>query len=103
MGKLRFLVSLITNLNDYQLEQANDAEETARKLGIEVQVLFAESDPVLQSQQLLEVIQRRSNRPDAIVVQPAGTPLATVAKAAAGAGIGWCILNRSADYLAELR
>ena len=103
MGKLRFLVSLITNLNDYQLEQAKDAEETARKLGIEVQVFFAESDPVLQSQQLLEVIQRKSSRPDGIVVQPAGTPLATVAKAAAGAGIGWCILNRSAVYLPELR
>ena len=33
MKKLRFLVSLTTNDNDYQIEQAQSAEEAARKLG----------------------------------------------------------------------
>jgi ribose transport system substrate-binding protein len=32
-----------------------------------------------------------------------GTPLPQAAHAAVGAGIGWVLLNREADYLSELR
>ena len=34
MKKLKFLVSLTTNDNDYQIEQAADAEEAAKRLGM---------------------------------------------------------------------
>jgi hypothetical protein len=34
MKKIRILLSLTTNDNDYQIEQAASAEETARKLGV---------------------------------------------------------------------
>jgi ribose transport system substrate-binding protein len=103
MKKLSFLVSLTTDDNDYQIEQAASAEDTARKLGAALQITYADNDPINQSQQLLKVIQSGS-RPDAIVFEPAGsTELPQVARAAATAGMGWVILNREAEYIAELR
>ena len=48
MKKLRFLVSLMTRENDYQLEQAASAEQVAASCGIDLQVLFADNDAVTQ-------------------------------------------------------
>jgi ribose transport system substrate-binding protein len=105
MKKLRFVVSLTTNDNDYQMEQATAAEEAASRLGIELQVLFAENDAILQSQQLLKIIQSNSDsHPDGIIFEPVGgTAMPQVARAAAAAGIGWVVLNREVDYIADLR
>ena len=105
MKKARFLVSLTTNDNDYQIEQAQSAEEAARKLGVELQVIYADNDAITQSTQLLKAIQaEESHRPDAIIFEPVGgTALPQVARAAASAGIGWAVLNRDANYIPELR
>lgn len=105
MKKLRFLVSLTTNDNDYQIEQARSAEAAARKLGVELQVIYADNDAITQSTQLLKAIQaEEAHRPDAVVFEPVGgTALPQVARAAASAGIGWAVLNRDANYIAELR
>ena len=105
MRKLRFLVSLTTNDNDYQIEQADSAEQMARKLGVELQILYADNDAINQSTQLLKAIQAAPNlRPDAIVFEPVGgTALPQVARAALNAGIGWAVLNRDANYIPELR
>src|SRR5215813_5525331 len=105
MKKVRFLVSLTTDDNDYQIEQATAAEETARKLDVDVQIMHAGNDAINQSQQLLKVIQSRSEaHPDAIIFEPAGgTALPQVARAAAQAGIGWVVLNKETDYVREFR
>jgi ribose transport system substrate-binding protein len=105
MKKLRFLVSLTTNDNDYQIEQAQSAEQMARKLGVEVQIVYADNDAITQSTQILKAIQAAENqRPDAVVFEPVGgTALPQVARAAATAGIGWAVLNRDASYIPELR
>src|SRR5258708_5651394 len=105
MKKLRFLVSLTTNDNDYQIEQANSADQMARKLGVEIQIVYADNDAITQSTQILKVIQAdQSQRPDAVVFEPVGgTALPQVARAAASAGIGWAVLNRDASYIPELR
>jgi ABC-type sugar transport system substrate-binding protein len=105
MKKLKFLLSLTTNDNDYQIEQAATAEEAARKIGAQLQIVYADNDAINQSQQLLKIIQSGSEgKPDAIVFEPAGsTGLPQVAKAAASAGIGWVILNREVDYVSQLR
>jgi ribose transport system substrate-binding protein len=105
MKKLRILVSLTTNDNDYQIEQAQSAEQMARKLGAEIQIVYADNDAITQSTQILKAIQADENqRPDAIVFEPVGgTALPQVARAAASAGIGWAVLNRDANYIAELR
>src|ERR1700687_159372 len=105
MKKLRFLVSLMTKNNDYQLEQAAAAQQAAAQLDVDAQILFGDNDPITQSTQVLKAIQADpTERPDAIVCEPIGaTALPQVARAAASAGIGWAILNRDAEYLAELR
>jgi len=105
MKKLRFLVSLTTNNNDYQIEQAQSAEAAARKLGVELQVIYADNDAITQSTQLLKAIQaEESHRPGAIIFEPVGgTALPQVARAAASVSIGWAVLNRDANYIAELR
>src|SRR5215469_2694240 len=75
MKKLNFLLSLTTTDNDYQ------------------------------SEQLLKVIQSRSDaHPDGIIFEPVGgTALPQVARAAATAGIAWVVLNRDVEYISELR
>jgi len=105
MPKLKFLVSLMTNDNDYQIEQANSAEEAARKLGVDAQILYADNDAITQSTQILRAIQvADKDRPNAIVFEPVGaTALPQVARAALDAGIAWAVLNRNATYIAELR
>lgn len=105
MKKLRFLVSLHTRENDFQVAQAKNAEDTAHKLGIDAEIVFADNDAVNQSTQLLKAIQSLAeSRPDAIVVEPVGaTALPQVARAARAAGIGWAVLNRRPDYLSDLR
>jgi ribose transport system substrate-binding protein len=105
MKKLRFVVSLMTRENDYQLEQAAAAQQAAAIHGIELQILFAENDAITQGTQVLRIIQgAEALRPDAILCEPVGGPcLPQVARAAVAAGIGWGILNRDADYISELR
>jgi ribose transport system substrate-binding protein len=105
MKKLTLVLSLTNKDNDYQLEQAAAADEAAKRLGVDLQVLYAENDAIGQSQQLLKLIQSRSQPlPDGIIFEPVGgTALPQVARAAATAGIAWVILNREADYVHDLR
>ncbi len=102
---MKILVSLITNNNDYQIEQAQDAERVARKLDIDLQILYADNDAVNQSTQILRAVQAApEDRPNAVVMEPAGgTGLPQVARAAVNSGIAWAVLNRDAVYIAELR
>ena len=105
MKTFTFVLSLITQDNDYQIEQAASAEEAARRLGVQVRILFADSDAIQQSQQLLKIIQSNSEPlPDGILIESAGgTALPHVARAAAAAGVAWVVLNRDVDYTHELR
>jgi ribose transport system substrate-binding protein len=103
MNKLKVVVSLITNDNDYQLEQAASAQAAALQLGADVQIIYSGNDAVQQTQQILTFIQDPSKRPDAILAEPVGTGMAQIAKAAVGAGIAWGIINTDVNYITELR
>lgn len=103
MNKLNVVVSLITDDNDYQLEQAASAQVAAQRLGATVEIVYAGNDAVHQTQQLLRFIQEPSKRPDAILVEPVGTGMPQIARAAVGAGIAWGIVNSSVDYIQTLR
>ncbi len=105
MDKPSFVVSLITQDNDYQMEQAASAEQAARRLGVGLQILYADNDSIQQSQQILKVIQAGpTSLPSGIIVEPVGgTALPQVARAAAAAGVGWVVLNRQVDYISGLR
>ena len=103
--KLSILVSLPTRENDFQIEQGSSAEQAARKLGIIVEISYAENDAVNQSTHILKALQRDpQTRPDGIVLEPVGRDaLPRVSRAARDAGVGWAILNRAPDYISELR
>src|SRR5260370_19929224 len=105
MKKVRFLVSVTNEDNDYQIEQTSAAQQAARKLGVGLDIVYARNDGIVQSQQLLSSIQSNSaQRPDAIIFEPAGsTAHPQIVRAAATAGIGVVLLNRDADYIPELR
>lgn len=105
MRKLKFLVSLTTSENDYQVEQALSAEQAAKKLAVQLHIVYADNDAISQSTQILKAIQAAPDeRPDAIIFEPVGgTALPQVARAAVSAGIGWAVLNRDASYIRELR
>jgi ribose transport system substrate-binding protein len=103
--KVRVLLSLMTEENDYQLEQAAAARRVADSAGVDLQTLFAKNDTITQSTQLLRAIQSEpAMRPEGVLLEPVGgTALPQVARAACKAGIAWGVLNNVPDYLADLR
>jgi ribose transport system substrate-binding protein len=104
MKDLKVVLALITQDNDYQREQASVALATAQRLGMRLQVVYAGNEAIAQTKQLLAVVHApATERPDAIIVEPVGTGMLSVASAAADNGTGWIVLNREADYLAPLR
>jgi ribose transport system substrate-binding protein len=105
MKTLHILVSLPTRENDFQIEQAFSAEQAARKLGIVLEISYAENDAVNQSTQLLKALQGPlGTRPDGIVFEPVGgDALPRVSRLAREGGVGWAVLNRAPGYIPELR
>lgn len=102
--RLRVVVSL-PNDNAYQHEQALVAKSAGAKLGIDLSLLHANDDSITQSQQLLEIIQSRSDAPpNAFLVEPVtASGLRRVAEAAVAQNIGWVISNSDVDYVTQLR
>src|SRR6188472_4291247 len=95
MTKLRVLLSLVTEDNDYQREQASAAQAAASQAGFDLRVIYAGGDAITQTKQLLAAVQAAAGeRPSAIVVEPAGTSMPHVAKAAVLQNIGWILVNR---------
>lgn len=78
---------------------------TADRLGVSLEVLSAEMDAVTQGQQLLSLVQSRTeSRPDALIVKPvSASRLPRVAEAAVASGIAWVVSNAEVDYLGTLR
>src|SRR5260370_7217905 len=105
MAKIRILISLTTNDNDYQIEQAQSAEQAASKLGVSAEIIYANNDAINQSTQILRAIQAApQDRRNASVFEPVGgTEWLQVARVAAAAGSGWAVLNRDANYIEDLR
>jgi ribose transport system substrate-binding protein len=101
----RILASFLTQDQEFQRMQAEDARAVAVREGFRIEVLFAENNAVLQIQQLFGAIHAGpEQRPAAIVVETvAGEGLERVARKAAASGIGWVLINRSVPYLEELR
>ncbi len=104
MKKLKVLLALITRNNDYQREQASAAEATAKRLNIDLKVIYAEGDAIAQTQQLFAALRENpADRPDAIVVEPVGTAMSMVGKTAVGSGVGWVVMNNTLGEVGQLR
>jgi ABC-type sugar transport system substrate-binding protein len=89
----------------YLRAQTAAAQAVAHRLGVGLEVVSAEMDPVAQGQQLLSFVHSRtSRRLDGILVEPvsaAGLP--RVAEAAVSSGIAWVVSNAQVDYVGTLR
>lgn len=100
----KVVVSLLSEEQEFQRMQAEDARQTAARLGFEVDVLFAENNAILQIQQLYGFVHApEGERPAAIVVEAvaeAGIP--RIARNAARAGVGWVMLNGMVGDLDDL-
>ena len=105
MKTLHFLLSLTTQNNDYQVEQAASARAAAKDVGAELDIVYADGDTITQSTQILRAIQNEPQlRPTAVIFEPVGgTALPQVARTAIAAGIGWGVLNSDPAYIAELK
>jgi ABC-type sugar transport system substrate-binding protein len=101
----RVLVGLLSAEQEFQKLQARDARAAAEVAGFDLEVVYAEDTAVIQIQQLYKAIHRPAEeRPVAIVVETVvGEGLERVARAAAGAGVGWILINRNVPYLDALR
>lgn len=104
MSKIKFVLSLITSENDYQREQARAAEAVARRLQVDLEILYADNDSVVQSSQILDVIHKNKSTLNGILVEPAGgTAFPQVGRAAVSGGMAWVVLNRDASSVSDLR
>ncbi len=101
----RVLVALMDEQQEYHRLQAAAAREAAERAGLDVDVVFAENNAVVQIHQILERVNAPdAERPTAIVVHSVtGEGLERVARKAVAVGIGWILLNRRVSYVAELR
>ncbi len=103
MRKTRVVLLVVQN-NDYQAQQTVAAHQAAHQCEAELQVIQTEHDAVAQSEQILNLLYKPAeSRPDGIMFEPVGTPLAQAAKIAASSGVGWVVLNREVDYMSDLR
>jgi ABC-type sugar transport system substrate-binding protein len=104
--RLRFVVALLDDTQEFQRHQATEARQAAGQLDVEVEVLFAENNPIVQVQQLSKYIQAKTEalRPHAILIESvSGEGVERAARAAVRAGIGWILINRKVGYLEGLR
>lgn len=103
MKRHKFVLLVVAN-NDYQTEQTVAAKHAAQECDADLNIIETEHDAVMQSQEVLKLLYSPAEtRPDGILFEPVGTPLAQAARIAASSGVGWVVLNREVDYLSELR
>ena len=101
----KVVVALLNAEQEFQQLQAKDARATAARLGLEVEVAFADGHAVVQIQQLFKHIHApEGERPAALVVEATtGEGLERVARNAVKAGVGWILVNTRVAYVDELR
>jgi ribose transport system substrate-binding protein len=100
---MRVLVSLPESANEFQVLQTSEARAAATRLQLDVEILHAENNGILQIQQLFQAL-RTEPRPRGIAIEPVGlTGLDSVVQKAAAAGVGVAVLNCTFDALSQLR
>lgn len=89
----KVVVALPDQSNEFQHLQMDDARAVAPRLGIEIELLDADRNAVLQIQQIFKFIHGQA-RPRAIIVEPVAIEgMERVAQKAVAAGIGIGLLN----------
>jgi ribose transport system substrate-binding protein len=101
----KILVSLLTSEQEFQQLQAEDARATAARLGVEVEVIFAENNAIQQIHQLYQHIHApEAQRPSAIVIEAVSRDgMERLARNANKAGIAWIGQQGKAPHIEKLR
>jgi ABC-type sugar transport system substrate-binding protein len=101
----KVLVALLTEDQEFQQMQAADASEAGARLDLEVEVLFAENNAIVQIQQLFQAVHAAEEaQPAAIVVEAvAQAGMERVCRNALKAGIGWVMLNGALGVMGRLK
>jgi ABC-type sugar transport system substrate-binding protein len=99
------LVSLLSDHQEYQRLQASEARTAAARGGLDARVVYSESDPTRQIQQISEAVGTpEGTRPAAVVAETAGSVgFERVARAVLQAGVGWVLVSDNPRYLDTLR
>lgn len=102
--KRKIVVSLLTSAQEFQQLQAEDAKATAMRVGIEVEILFAENNAIQQIHQLYQHIHAaEADRPMAILVEAVSRDgMERLSRNALRAGITW-VAQQQASYLDRVR
>jgi ribose transport system substrate-binding protein len=103
--KPRVVVSLLTSSQEFQLLQAEDARASAERVGIDLEVVFAENNALLQIHQLFKFVHApEGERPAALIVEAVSrNGMERLARNAVKAGIAWVAQEWKTDYLETLR
>lgn len=88
------MLGLVDEGQEFQRLQAEDARSAAAQGGLDIEVLYAENNAVVQIQQLYQVVHVPADRrPSAVIVHTvAGEGLERLARTAVRLGIGWILL-----------
>jgi ABC-type sugar transport system substrate-binding protein len=99
------LVSLLTEGQEYQRLQAREAASVAARGALDARIVYSNSDPARQVQQLSEAIgMAAGTRPVATVVETAGSVgFERVARSALQAGVGWVLVSDAPRYVEALQ
>ena len=100
----KVVVALPDQENEFQHLQRDDARAVGARLGIEVELLDADRNAVLQIQQLFKYIHSQGAKPRAMIVEPVAVEgMERVTQKAAAAGIGVGLLNMVASHVEAAR
>jgi ABC-type sugar transport system substrate-binding protein len=104
MARGRIAVFLTNAHNDYLRMVAADARASGRPLDLDVDVSFADNEPIAQIQQIYACLRETgAAQPRGVLVMPVSDEsLARVARGAVGGGVGWVSLFRRPPYIDEL-
>jgi ABC-type sugar transport system substrate-binding protein len=101
----RIALFLRADRNDYQELLLQDARAAAQRCGLPLGTLMGQNDAAQQQRQIRDCFDEpAAGRPAALVVFPVSeSGILPLAQTAARLGIGWVTLNRSTDFMEQLR
>jgi ABC-type sugar transport system substrate-binding protein len=101
----KVIVSLLSEKQEFQRLQAEDARAAGVRTGLEVEIVYADNDPAVQLHQVFQAVSAPAGkRPAAIVLEPAAAAgLDGAARASVEAGIGWVLLGDRPQLLEPLQ
>jgi len=99
------LVSLLTDAQEYQRAQAEDARAAGARTGLDLKIVYANLDPVVQIRTIAEAVSGpEGTRPAAVVVETTGSAgFERVARQAIEAKVGWVLVSDAPMFMDALR